>query len=137
MSLNKSDQLFVSAKEGALEQLWNFYPHFASGLGIHEYDGRLSDLSGASVHESVRELQGNIEDLQGIDQFALSRTHYFDHKVLLLGLKKELFELKDLEIHRRHPMDVIWHIELSNYVHRSYAPLDELEITLTTKPMAV
>lgn len=132
MPSNKSDQLFESARDSALEQMWNFYPNLASALGLHEYDGSLTDLSGPAVRERVRDLQISVEDLKGIDLLALSRANYFDHKVLLSGLQKELFELKDLEIHRRHPMDVIWHIELSNYIHRDYAPLEQRVASLTS-----
>ena len=58
MAAREADRRFEYAVEDILRATWEFYPHMASGLGLHEYDGRLSDISGALPGPQVRTAEG-------------------------------------------------------------------------------
>ena len=131
MATSRENQQFDSVAEKILQNTWEFYPNLASGLGLHQYDGRLPDISTAALSRRERELQKDIQSLERIDVSALSRQKFFDHRLLASHLKKELFDLTELKSHETNPMDMMWHIELSNYIKRDYAPLDQRVEALT------
>jgi len=100
-------------------------PPMAAYLGLHEYDGRLPDLSAAGFAERVttlREFLGRVEVLQiGPDD----REASFDKALLLRTLRQELFEIEELRSHQTNPMSYLWPIEVSNYIKRNYAPMPQ------------
>ena len=125
MPANDSDLRFASAVEEILESTWEFYPNLASGLGLHDYDGRLTDISAAALARRARELNRGLNLLQLVDASALNRQNHFDHRILSSALQRELFELMELRTLEINPMETLWHIEFSNYVKRDYAPLEQ------------
>ncbi|MCH8826672.1 MAG: DUF885 domain-containing protein, partial [Chloroflexi bacterium] len=137
MTANEANRLFHASMSEILEKTWRHYPDMASGLGLHEYDGRLPDISKTSLAERTRELQVGIAALENVDNAALSHQDYYDHQILLLALRKELFELTELKWQETNPMEMLRHIELSRYVQRDYAPLEERVTSLTSALRAV
>ena len=137
MTANEANRLFHASMSEILEKTWRHYPDLASGLGLHEYDGRLPDISKTSLAERTRELQVGIAALENVDNAALSHQDYYDHQILLLALRKELFELTELKWQETNPMEMLRHIELSRYVQRDYAPLEERVTSLTSALRAV
>ena len=137
MSTNRDNQQFDSAVEKILQNTWEFYPNLASGLGLHEYDGRLPDISRPALARRQQDVEKDIQSLERIDAAALSRQNAFDRRQLAASLNKELFELTELKTHETNPMEMMWHIELSNYIKRDYAPLDQRVETLTKALQAV
>ena len=137
MSASEANRRFESTCEAILQKMWEFYPNLASGMGLHDYDGRLLDISKAALSRRAQELEQDISALDDIDVSALGRQSYFDHKLLVSMLRKELFELTELRIAETNPMDMMWHIEFSNYIKRDYAPLEERIEALTNALGAV
>ena len=123
MTATDANRQFESSVEAILQSTWEFYPSLASGLGLHEYDGRLPDISEPALSRRAAELRERVQELEGIDTSALARQNGFDHRVLTASLRKELFELTELRTYQANPMESMWHIEMSNYVKRDYAPL--------------
>ncbi|MDA0770372.1 MAG: DUF885 domain-containing protein [Chloroflexi bacterium] len=137
MTANEANRLFQAAMSDILEKTWQHYPDLASGLGLHQYDGKLPDISRASLADRTRELQMGIASLENIDNSALSYQNYYDHQILLSALRKELLELTELKWQETNPMGMIWHIGLSHYVQRDYAPLNERVTALISALRAV
>ena len=131
MASRDADREFDSRVEAILKATWDFYPNLASGLGLHEYDGRLPDVSRGALLYRAQELERSLEALGEIDVPSLSRQNFFDHRVLTAALRKELFELTELKTHETNPMEMLWHIDLSNYIKRDYAPLPDRIDALT------
>jgi uncharacterized protein (DUF885 family) len=137
MAVNEADRLFEGAISDILEKTWQRYPDLASGLGLHQFDGRIPDISKTSLAERTRELQIGIASLENIDNTALSHKNYYDYEILLTALRKELFELTELKLQETNPMEMLWHIEVSHYVQREYAPLEERVTALVSALRAV
>ena len=131
MATSRDNQQFNSVAEKILQNTWEFYPNLASALGLHQYDGRLPDISRTALTHRQQELQKDVQTLEQVDLSALSRQNFFDHRLLVSRLKKELFDLTELKSHETNPMEMMWHIELSNYIKRDYAPLDQRAEALT------
>jgi len=128
---NSANRLFDAASERILNQTWEHYPSMASRLGLHEYDGRLPSISMKAVAQRTGHLRQGLESLENIDTAALSVRNYYDHRLLKAALRKELLELTELRWHEHNPMETVWHIDLSGYVQREYAPLERRVDALT------
>ena len=84
-----------------------------SGAGMHEYDGRVQDLSPSGVRSALAALgNGAAED------------DAFDELVLATGEASARLTYGDLEEHRSNPLVHIDNLDLSAYV-RDYAPAEE------------
>ena len=125
MTTRQTDRQFESTLEEILRTTWEFYPNQASRLGLHEYDGRLPDLSKSALDRRSQDLRTGLKELSKIEVRALTKQNQLDHSLITARLQKELFELTELKIQETNPMGMLWHIELSNYVKREYAPLKQ------------
>ena len=134
---NSANRLFEATAERVLGQTWEHYPTTASRLGLHEYDGRMPSISMAAMARRISELRHGLASLENIDTTALNIRSYFDHKILSAALQKELLELTELRWHENNPMEMLWHIDMSGYVQRDYAPLEQRVEVLTLAMQAV
>ena len=134
---NSANRLFEAAIERILADTWDHYPSTASQLGLHEYDGRLPSISMAALAKRVGILRQGLALLEDIDTAALNTTNYYDHRIMKGALQRELLELTDLRWHETNPMAMLWHIDLSGYIQRDYAPLEQRVEGLTQALSAV
>ena len=134
---NSANRLFDAASERILHETWEHYPSMASRLGLHEYDGRLPSVSMRAMARRASELRQGLESLESIETTALSIRSYYDHRILTAALQRELLELTELRWHEFNPMEMLWHIDLSGYVQRDYAPLEHRVEALTRALEAV
>ena len=134
---NSANRLFDAASERILAETWEHYPSMASRLGLHEYDGRLPSISMTAMAKRASQLRQGLELLENIDTAALSVRGYYDHRILTAALRKELLELTELRWHEFNPMEMLWHIDLSGYVQRDYAPPEQRVEALTRALEAV
>lgn len=128
---NSANRLFEDATEQILSAMWEHYPSMASGLGLHAFDGRLPHISRSALAQRVSELESGLASLERIDTTALSIRNYYDHCMLTAALRKERLEIVELRWHETNPMEMLWHIELSGYIQRNYAPLEQRIEALT------
>ena len=96
----------------------------ASRLGLHEYDGRLPSVSARAIAARTGQVRDGLAALESIDTTALSARSYYDHRILTGNLRRELLELTELRWHETNPMEMLWHIDMSAYIQRDYAPLE-------------
>ena len=134
---NSANRLFDAASERILAETWEHYPSMASRLGLHEYDGRLPSVSMTAMAKRASQLRQGLELLENIDTAALSVRGYYDHRILVAALRKELLELTELRWHEFNPMEMLWHIDMSGYVQRDYAPPEQRVEALTRALEAV
>jgi uncharacterized protein (DUF885 family) len=131
MSVDRSDAGFDSMVEDILRDTWAFYPSQASQLGLHEYDGRLPDIAPAALSRRAAGVERALSSLRTIEPGKLSSGRRLDYGVLVSALEKEMFELTELETLRTNPMEALWHIDVSGYIKRDYAPLEQRIEVLT------
>ena len=134
---NSANRLFDNAKERILSDTWKRYPSTASRLGIHDFDGRLPSISQRALATRVNELRRGLAELESIDSSALSIRSYYDHHILMSAIQKELLELTELRWHEHNPMEMLRHIDVSGYIQRNYAPLEQRVEMLTLALLSV
>ncbi len=108
-----------------------FYPTYASGMGLHQYDGQIGDLSAASIASRVRALGEYEQRLATLDRSRLSPQEALDLALVERSQKSELFEWTDLRDHERNPIVYNYMLDVTNYIKRNYAPLPDRVRALT------
>lgn len=118
------DSTFKTVSERILKSYWDFYPALASSLGLHQYDGRLSNLSDSAIASRVAEATNHLASLKAIPADTLGADERFDLTILEVNLRREVLDYTELRIHEMNPEAMVWHIDPSPYILRDYAPLE-------------
>ncbi len=121
MPPNPTDPL-APLERGIVDHFFTARPTVAAGLGLHEYDGRLPDLSSAATARWAAEAQRWIERLEATAESGLSPARRLDRGLLRLLLEGALFDLEEVRDLDRNPMSVLFQPDLTNYLARDYAP---------------
>ena len=96
----------------------------APALGLHEYDGKLTDYSGASVEAELRRLKSFAERLAALNTNGLSTGAFYDYRILRSAVQRETFSFDGMDIYRQNPMTYAGALDASIYIKRDFAPLE-------------
>ncbi|HLM71021.1 MAG TPA: DUF885 family protein, partial [Thermoplasmata archaeon] len=108
-----------------VDHLFALQPSYAVGLGLHEYDGRLPDLSPAATELWTREADHLLARLATIDRTVLPDDRKADGFLLSLLLESPLFDLRMVSDLERNPMNYLGAVSLTAYMSREYAPVEQ------------
>ncbi len=123
--LKESDSEFEKLSEQFINEYFSHFPEEAAGLGLHQYDGKVSEYSGESVKAYINRLKEYKNMFGAIDPLSLKPNNYLDYKILTNKLNKELFYLEDREGYYKSPMLYAGAIDVSLYIKRDFAPLED------------
>jgi len=93
-------------------------------LGLHQYDGKLPDLTLDRIQLHIDELERDIARLKGIPA-AVEPISRMERAALVTTMEAELFDLETRRLHRRNPMFYLDALDLTPYISRDYAPLTQ------------
>ena len=119
VATNKLEQL----TQIFLKDYWDFSPTAGSRIGLHQYDGRLPELSPNRVRARIGQIRRSLGQLSGISTEQLSKDQLLSYRLLDLLLKRELFNLDEWRTLETNPMKQVGFLNVSGYVRRDYAPL--------------
>jgi uncharacterized protein (DUF885 family) len=102
-----------------------WHPLEAMQLGFHDYDGKLTDYSRASIDGELARLKELDRRLDGMKAATLSPQAYFDFRNLRAGIRRELFNIQEGRSYSRNPMTYAGALDVSPYIKRNFAPLEE------------
>ena len=94
VATNKLEQL----TQKLLKDYWDFSPTAGSRIGLHQYDGRLPELSPNRVRARIGQIRRSLGQLSGISTEQLSKDQLLSYRLLDLLLKRELFNLSLIHI---------------------------------------
>jgi uncharacterized protein (DUF885 family) len=121
---NNHSQLLAQLTDDFLHAYFAFFPTAASSLGLHEYDGQVTDLSSAAIERRVATLQQQRQRLEQIAPHHLERLEAFDYALLHWRIDAELWGWTEQREHTRNPMIYIFNATVDTYIKRNYAPLE-------------
>jgi uncharacterized protein (DUF885 family) len=124
MSAGPVDPLSAPEKQ-AIDHVFELRPTMAVGLGLHSYDGRLPDLSTGFTRRWVTSARELLRRLEDVAESSLPPARQLDRNTLRLLLDGCLFDLEDVRELDRNPMVYLMQPELTGYMVRDYAPLEE------------
>ena len=121
----KGDTNFDKLSEEYLNGFLAWRPQSGTYLGLHEYDGKITDYSKASIETELSRLKEYEKKLSEIDSASLTKKKYFDWKTLTLSVKNEIFYIEDLHNYSKNPMTYAGAIDVNIYIKRNFAPIEQ------------
>ncbi|MEP6685943.1 MAG: DUF885 family protein, partial [Verrucomicrobiota bacterium] len=119
------DSAFQTFAHQYIKQYLAWRPARAVDLGLHEYDGKITDFSKASVAAEQSRLKKSLSELEKMDPATLSPEDAYDYAILKAAIQKELFAFDDQSIYTRNPMTYAGAVNVNSYIQRDYAPLEQ------------
>lgn len=120
-----SDEEFVSIANEYIEHLMTVNPEWATTLGDHRFDHRLTDRSAKAIAEGASANARFLERLRKIDKSSLNETNRIDCLILENSLEWGVFQAIELKQHEWNPLDYNMTGGIYSLVAREFAPLEE------------
>jgi uncharacterized protein (DUF885 family) len=101
------------------------HPLEGTALGLHEYDGKITDYSRLALDAELSRLRRFDDRLAKFDPGKLSPRQSIDLRILQAAVKKDLFEMQDMSVFERNPMVYARAADVNVYIKRNFAPLED------------
>jgi hypothetical protein len=102
-----------------------FFPFGAAYMGLHAGDGQVTDYRPEAVARRLAALDAWGAELDAVAARATTPDDVQDIATLRWVRGAETFALRELQPQRTHPLHYNDTIDVSGYIRRTYAPLDE------------
>lgn len=93
-------------------------------LGLHDYDGKLPDVTTNGVTQAIADLKSLLAELDAMAPPA-DAIERVEHAAVATALRGDLFELETRRAPARNPMFYLGPLDLTPYISRDYAPLPD------------
>lgn len=120
-----SDAEFTRLTDEFLTGYLTWRPQTGTTLGLHEYDGKVTDFGSASLAAELERLRRFDQKLAALPPKSLSPPALYDCRILQAGIKGELFNFEEMHSHTLNPMTYANAMEVNVYIKRNFAPLEE------------
>jgi uncharacterized protein (DUF885 family) len=101
------------------------HPLEGTALGLHDYDGKITDYSRLALDAELSRLRRFDDRLTKFDPSELSPRQSIDLRILQAAVKKELFQMQDISVFERNPMVYARAADVNVYIKRNFAPLED------------
>ncbi|MEM6994164.1 MAG: DUF885 domain-containing protein [Myxococcota bacterium] len=108
------------------------HPSRAVELGLHEYDGKLRDVSEAGLNNEKEALEEALAQFSAIDPAPLDAVAKVERGVVLQAIRSDLFDLVRRRQPWTNPMAYLDGLNLAPYISREYAPLAQRAKAIVT-----
>src|SRR5947209_11242176 len=119
------DAEYESVAEEYIKTYLAAHPLQGTALGLHEYDGKITDYSRLALDAELSRLRRFDDRLAKFDPTKLSARQSIDLRILQAAVKKDLFEMQDMSIFERNPMVYARAADVNVYIKRNFAPLED------------
>jgi uncharacterized protein (DUF885 family) len=119
------DTEYESVAEEYVKTYLAAHPLQGTALGLHEYDGKISDYSRLALDAELSRLRRFDDRLAKFDRAKLSPRQSIDLRILQSAVKRDLFEMQDMSIFERNPMVYARAGDVNVYIKRNFAPLED------------
>jgi len=99
-------------------------PLAGTAIGLHEYDGKISDYTRLAIDAEIARLKRFDERLRQFDSTKLSVRAAIDLRLLQAAIGKELFQIQDMGVYERNPMTYARALDVNVYVKRNFVPIE-------------
>src|SRR5689334_9421690 len=94
---NENDTAFEKLAKEYVEGVLQAQPEYATELGDHRFDDRLSDYSDAAEAKELQRAKGILERLQKFNQQDLTGPNKVDVRLLRDNVESEIFQIEELK----------------------------------------
>lgn len=119
------DAAFQKLSDQFIADYLAFSPDQGTALGYHQYDGKITDVSKASLDKELASLKDYDQKLGAMDTASLSSQMFYDYRILRSAIKYAIFNFEDIGAFTKNPMTYAEAFDVSIYVKRDFAPLED------------
>jgi uncharacterized protein (DUF885 family) len=120
-----ADERFVGLANRYLEKARELDPEWATSLGDHRFDNRLTDRSLAGYRRRADLQRAYLDSLDALDPQKLSQTNRIDYRILRNQLEGGLFAYEEIREHEWNPLVYNLGGAIYGLLARDFAPLRE------------
>ena len=120
-----TDAAFEKVAEEYIKGWLAAHPIAATGLGLHEYDGRINDHTRLSIDAELSRLKRFDKRLKEFDLAKLGPRAAVDLRILQAAVKKDLFEMVEMGSFELNPMTYAQALDVNTFIKRHFAPLED------------
>jgi uncharacterized protein (DUF885 family) len=125
LAAQAEDTEYEAVAEEYIKTYLAAHPLEGTALGLHEYDGKITDYSRLALDAELSRLRRFDDRLAKFDPSKLSARQSIDLRILQATVKKDLFEMQDMSIFERNPMVYAGAADVNVYIKRNFAPLED------------
>jgi uncharacterized protein (DUF885 family) len=119
------DGEYEAVAEEYIKGYFGAHPLEGTALGLHEYDGKITDYSRLALDAELSRLRRFDDRLSKFDPGKLSSRQSIDLRILQAAVKKDLFEMQEMSVFERNPMVYARAADVNVYIKRNFAPLED------------
>jgi len=119
------DAEYESVAEEYIKTYFAAHPLQGTALGLHEYDGKITDYSRLALDAELSRLRRFDDRLVKFDPSKLSPRQSIDLRILQATVKRDLFELQEMSSFERNPMVYARAADVNVYIKRNFAALED------------
>src|SRR4029453_2302389 len=119
------DAEYEAVAEEYVKTYLSAHPLQGTALGLHEYDGKISDYSRLALDAELSRLRRFDDRLAKFDPAKLTSRQSIDLRILQATVKGDLFEMQDMSVFERNPMVYARAGDVNVYIKRNFAPLED------------
>src|SRR5437660_2871994 len=125
LAAQAEDAEYEAVAEEYIKTYLAAHPLEGTALGLHEYDGKISDYSRVSLDAELHRLRRFDDRLAKFDPAKLSLRQSIDLRILQAAVKRDLFEMQEMSVFERNPMVYARAGDVNVYIKRNFAPLED------------
>jgi uncharacterized protein (DUF885 family) len=125
LALQTPDSEYEAIAEEYIRGYFAARPLLGTSLGLHEYDGKISDYSRLALDAELSRLKRFEDRLKKFDLEKLSQRQSIDLRVLQASIEREIFQREDMGMFERNPIIYARAADVNVYIKRNFAPLEE------------
>ena len=100
-------------------------PQLGTTLGLHEYDGGITDYDRASLERELQRLKTYDRQMAELNPLQLPPRSAYDYRILRAAIQRELFAFEQMQTYSRNPMTYAGALDVNIYIKRDFAPLEQ------------
>jgi len=100
-------------------------PLLGTAIGLHEYDGKITDYSRLALDAELSRLKRFDDRLQKFDLNKLSQRQSIDLRILQAAIRNEIFQREAMAIYERNPIVYARAADVNIYIKRNFAALED------------
>jgi len=124
-TLQTPDSEYEAVAEEFIKGYFAARPLLGTAMGLHEYDGKITDYSRLALDAELSRLKRFDDRLQKFDLDKLSQRQSIDLRILQAAIRKEIFQREAMSIYEHDPMVYARAADVNIYIKRNFAPLDD------------
>jgi uncharacterized protein (DUF885 family) len=125
VALQTPDSDYEAIAEEFIKGYFTARPLLGTAIGLHEYDGKITDYSRLALDAELSRLKRFEDRLQKFELDKLSQRQSIDLRILQAAIRNEIFQREAMAIYERDPMVYARAADVNVYIKRNFAPLED------------